>query len=243
LRFFDAFLADRDTGILDEPPVRLAVHDTRDEPAEVRHEREWPLARTQWRELYLHPGGRLSQDAPGEGAIHFHSRDGHARFVWRISEPLELSGPAALRLAMELRGASDCNLFIALEKWRDQRHVPFEGSYGFGLDHVSTGWLKLSHRALDRERSRAFAPVHTHTEAHPVAPGETAEAEIALLPSATALRAGDELHVVVRARWPWPRNPITGQFPAAYEGSTDATVILHFGGGSPARLLVPHIPR
>ena len=40
------------------------------------------------------------------------------------------------------------NLFAVVEKWRDGRQVTFEGSYGFGLDAVTHGWLKLSHRAL-----------------------------------------------------------------------------------------------
>jgi uncharacterized protein len=36
-----------------------------------------------------------------------------------------------------------------VEKWRGRRYVPFEGSYGFGRDRVTTGWLKVSLRALD----------------------------------------------------------------------------------------------
>jgi predicted acyl esterase len=76
----------------------------------------------------------------------------------------------------------------------------------------------------------------------PLTAGEIATAEIALLPAATAFRARDQLQLVVRGRWLWPRNPITGQFPAAYELSPDATVILHIGGELPARLLVPRIP-
>jgi uncharacterized protein len=217
LRFFERFLKDADSGIDDEPPVRLAVYDARDAPLEVRHEHEWPLTRIEWRELPL-----------GEGAIRFNSADGEARFRWTIDEPLELTGPMALRLAVEVVGAPDCNLFVAVEKWRDGHSVPFEGSYGFGLDHVTTGWLKLSRRRPD------------DTEPRPLARGEVAQVEIALRAASTAFRPGDELHLVLRGRWPRPRNPLTGQFPAAYEPSPDATVILHLDG---ARLLVPAIPR
>jgi putative CocE/NonD family hydrolase len=242
LAFFDHFLKDAETGILDQAPVRLVVHDTRDTPLEIRDERQWPLARTQWRDLYLGADGRLSESEARDGAVRFSSRDGEARFVWTIGEPLELTGPSALRLSVELQGADDCNLFVAVEKWRGGKYIPFEGSYGFGLDHVTTGWLKLSHRQLDDASSRPFAPIHTHTQPSPLAAGEIATAEIALLPSATAFRAGDQLQLVIRGRWPWPRNPLTGQFPAAYEPSPDATIILHLGGPSPARLLVPRIP-
>jgi hypothetical protein len=119
--------------------------------------------------------------------------------------------------------------------------VPFEGSYGFGLDRVTSGWLKLSHRLLDAELSRPFEPVHRDDATRPLAPGEVVEAEIALGPSATFFRAGEELRLVLGGRWTHPRNPITGQFPAAYEPSPDCTVRVHCGGEPAARLLVPAI--
>ena len=46
-------------------------------------------------------------------------------------------------------------------------------------------------------------------------------ANIALGPSATFFRAGETLRLVVAGRWLWPRNPLTGQFPAAYQKGPD----------------------
>ena len=46
LRFFDYWLKGIDNGVMDEPPVKLAIRKGRDE-IEWRHEHEWPLARTQ----------------------------------------------------------------------------------------------------------------------------------------------------------------------------------------------------
>ena len=60
LRFFDYWLKGIDNGVMDEPPVKLAIRKGRDE-IEWRHEHEWPLARTQWTKLYFD----LSQPAPG----------------------------------------------------------------------------------------------------------------------------------------------------------------------------------
>jgi predicted acyl esterase len=218
-RFFDHFLKDADNGQPDQPAVRLAVHDVRDAPVEVRGEHEWPLARTEWRRLDL-PAGAT-----------FDLRSGAATFRWTVPEPLELSGPMAARLPVELRGAADANLFAGVEKWRDGRRVEFEGSYGYAHDRVTTGWLKLSHRALDADRSRPWAPVHTHVDPEPMAPGEVVTADLALRPSATVLRPGDELRLVVRGRWLSPRNPLTGQFPAAYEPSGAGTAVVHPDGG------------
>jgi len=53
------------------------------------------------------------------------------------------------------------------------RHVPFEGSYGFGRDRVSTGWQKAALRALDDRASRPGLPVHTFTDREPLQPGDT----------------------------------------------------------------------
>ena len=52
LRFFDHWLKGIDNGVMDEPPVKLAIRKGRDE-IEWRHEHEWPLKRTQWTKFYF----------------------------------------------------------------------------------------------------------------------------------------------------------------------------------------------
>ena len=61
LRFFDHWLKGADNGIMNEPPVKLAIRKGND-VLEWRHENEWPLARTQWTKMYFD----LSK-APPEG--------------------------------------------------------------------------------------------------------------------------------------------------------------------------------
>lgn len=69
LRWFDYWLKGMDSGIQNEPPVKLFVMGRN----EWRYESEYPLARTQYRKLYFHSdgransyrgNGRLSWDAP-----------------------------------------------------------------------------------------------------------------------------------------------------------------------------------
>jgi predicted acyl esterase len=60
LRFFDYWLKGIDNGIMNEPPVKLAIRKGRDE-IEWRNEHEWPLKRTKWTKLYFD----LSKPAPG----------------------------------------------------------------------------------------------------------------------------------------------------------------------------------
>jgi putative CocE/NonD family hydrolase len=64
LRFLDYWLKGIDNGVMDEPPVKLAIRKGRDE-IEWRHENEWPIARTQWTRFYFD----LSQTTDAEPRI------------------------------------------------------------------------------------------------------------------------------------------------------------------------------
>jgi uncharacterized protein len=52
LRFFDHWLKKIDNGVMDEPPVKLAIRQGGGE-VKWRFEHEWPLKRTQWTKFYL----------------------------------------------------------------------------------------------------------------------------------------------------------------------------------------------
>lgn len=64
LRWFDQWLRDVDTGILDEPPVSLFVMGAN----RWRHESEWPLPGTELVPWYLTSGGRANSLA-GDGVL------------------------------------------------------------------------------------------------------------------------------------------------------------------------------
>ncbi len=59
IRFFDYWLKGVDNGVMNDPPVKLAIRKGHDE-IEWRHENEWPLKRTQWTKFYFD----LSQSPP-----------------------------------------------------------------------------------------------------------------------------------------------------------------------------------
>jgi predicted acyl esterase len=65
-----------------------------------------------------------------------------ACWEWTIPADTEITGPMALRLWVETHRADDVDLFVGVEKWRGRSYIPFEGSYGFGRDRLTTGWLK-----------------------------------------------------------------------------------------------------
>jgi putative CocE/NonD family hydrolase len=222
--------------------VRLEVREDRDTVTAVREESEWPLARTCWRRLYLAGQGVLSTEPPtASGDVTFKTRSCAAAFTFAVRDDIELTGPMSVRLWLDLHGCDDANLFVGVEKWRDGRFVPFEGSYGYGRDRVTTGWQRVALRALDRDLSQPWEPVPACTDPQPVRAGEVVAVDVALGPSATLFRAGEQLRLVVAGRWLCARNPLTGQLPAAYRPSPRGRVTLHWGPTHDAHLLIPQI--
>lgn len=238
-RFFDCFLKGEENGMREVPPVRLEVRERGDAAAAVRGENEWPLARTRWTKLHLHADGSLRAETASVGRVELETQNGAAMFAWTLAEDAEISGPMKLRLHVEIAGGGDACLFVGIRKLSRGQHVVFEGSYGFGCDLVTRGWLRVSHRQLDAQRSTEWQPVQTHVDPKPLAAGEIAALDIAVLPSATIFRAGDVLRLDVQGHWFFRKNPLFGSLPAAYERSQPARVILHLGD---AYLLVPIVP-
>jgi putative CocE/NonD family hydrolase len=66
LRWFDHWLKGIDTGIMDEPPVKLEIRTGGStERYPFRQENEWPLARTQWTKVYLNIDSQAGVDREG----------------------------------------------------------------------------------------------------------------------------------------------------------------------------------
>ena len=63
LRFFDYWLKGVENGVMDEPPVKLAIRQGGGDVS-WRFENEWPIARTQWAKLHFD----LSEPTPGRAA-------------------------------------------------------------------------------------------------------------------------------------------------------------------------------
>jgi predicted acyl esterase len=88
LRFLDHWLKGEDTGIMDEPPVKLLIRRGGHGNSRWRFESEWPIARTRWTRLYLEPrarGGKseveggLAHDAPRRAASVSYSASAQTR--------------------------------------------------------------------------------------------------------------------------------------------------------------------
>ena len=97
LRWFDHWLKGIDTGILDEPPVKIFVMGVN----RWRDEHEWPPARARYTPYYLHSGGRANT-AGGDGTLSATPPGDEAadRFVYDPGDPVPTRGGNTLILAM-----------------------------------------------------------------------------------------------------------------------------------------------
>lgn len=240
LTFFDRYLRERD--IPKPPAMRLEIRDTRDHVIEVRDEAGWPLERTQWQRLYLAGRGDLNPGESVAGQVTFDLRRNAATFRYHFREETELSGPMALRLWLSVAGTDDPSLFVGVEKWSGNDYVPFEGSYGYGRDRVSSGRIRVALRELDPVRSRPHQPDHTFRTLQPLNAGEVVGVEIPLTSSATLFRAGDSLRLLIAGRYLEPRNPFFGHFPTHYEPSPPGMATIHWSPEHPSSLEIPVVP-
>lgn len=85
LRWFDATLKGIDTGIMNEPPVKIFVMGEN----VWRFEKEWPLKRTVYTKYYLHSGGKANT-LYGDGALStdIQLNEPNDRFVYDPENPV-----------------------------------------------------------------------------------------------------------------------------------------------------------
>lgn len=259
-RFFGHFLKGENTGWSKQPPIQLNIR----HPGEkfvVRHEHEWPLARTRWTRLHLDPASRaLSREAVKRGAVveYDAAGEGVTFLTAPLEEETEITGPSAVKLFVS-SSTVDADIFVVLRVFDpDGREVTFRGA----LDPhtpIGQGWLRASHRKLDPKLSTPWRPYHTHDEVQPLVPGQPVELDIEIWPTCIMIPAGCRIGLTVRGKdYEWDGPPAflsnigkpmrgCGPFlhddpdsrpPALFAGKTT----LHVGPEHPASIMLPVIP-
>ena len=202
-RFLDHFLKGIDNGMPQEPRVRLEVRRSLDH-YDVRTEPDWPLPDTAYRKAFLDAATRklsFSEPAADCSLGYDSAAERGASFELRFDQPTELTGHMKLALAVSTDAGDDLDLLVGIEKLSsDGEVVPFEGRENDVHGLVTNGWLRVSHRELDPERSRPWQPVLKHERLQLVAAGEIVQVELELLPSSTRFERGEGLRLVISGR-------------------------------------------
>jgi len=258
-RFFDHYLKGADNGWERQPRVHLRIrHVDRFVP---RAEDAWPIPRTRWTRFYLDatsgtlaaepiaPTGAVDYDALGDGVTFSTPPLAHAT---------EITGPVASRLFVS-SSTTDADVFAVLRVFEPGgREVDFQGA----LDPhtpIGQGWLRASHRRLDRALSTEWRPVHTHDRVEPLIPGRVYELDVEIWPTSLVVPAGHRIALTVLGRdFERPGagleiksfvNPLRGSGPFLHDDPEDrpravfgGRNTIHTGGASASYLLLPVIP-
>ena len=246
-----------------QPRVTLQVRHPGNRFVE-RAEREWPLARTEWRRYYLDPADlTLRTDRAGEGKASYAALgDGLTFLTAPLPAATEVTGPVAAKLFIS-SSTVDADLFLVLRVLTpDLKEVAFLGVVD-PLTPVGMGWLRASHRKLDRVLSRPYRPYHTHDEHQPLVPGEVVELDIEIWPTCIAIPPGFRIALSVRGKD--YQHAAAGKLPLAHQrvgpvvpngvgpffhddprdrpaSVFGGTVTLHCDAARPSHLLLPVIP-
>jgi predicted acyl esterase len=257
LEFFNYFLKGERNGWDKRPRVMLNLRYP-GEKFELRYENEWPLARTQWKRYYLEPAGlRLSSQPPrGGGTLSYDPMGKGITFSMVAERETEITGPSALKLYVS-SATSDADLFVVLRVFDPAgKEVLFQGA----LDPktpIGQGWLRASHRKLDRELSLPYRPYHAHDEKQLLKPGEVVELDIEVWPTCIVVPAGYRIALTILGRdykhdeppatLSNMKHPMKGCGPFTHDDETDrpphvfgGKVTLHFE--RQPYLLLPIIP-
>jgi hypothetical protein len=228
----------------------------------ARAENEWPIKRTKWTKYYLDPANtNLTTRKPsGNAKLSFAAMgDGLIFLTPPLAQDTEITGPSALKLFASST-TSDADFFIVLRIFTgDLKEIVFQGAIDPHTP-VAQGWLRASHRKLDKKLSKPYRPYHTHNEKQPLKKGQVVELDIEIWPTCIVAPAGHRIGLSVRGKdYVYGggsggklsnfKNELTGCGPFLHDDPRDrppalfnGTTTLHFGRGRQPYLLLPIIP-
>lgn len=241
LKWFDHWLKGVETGITEEPPMKLNIINRG-----YRYEYEYPLARTEWRKLYLRTFGQMRWEEDPEGNLppdSFTHRPPNITnetetLVYRtdrFSKPTEFTGPIELHLFASI-DAEDANFIVKL--WQITPG-------GTRMPLCRTGSLKASY-PLDKEKSQIGRPVHDYSKRIPVTPGEIREYVIEVNPMGMVFDPGTCLELEIKATDIFEHQAGAWQGKVGHLGPIPSAKTINYkiyrDADYPSYILLPYIP-
>lgn len=243
LQFFDYFLAEKNNGMLDVPRLRYELRSKYYE-GETKTASDWPLPHTNIEELYLDAeNGTLNTNVPNNSkeVSYFADKNAdpeligksqQATFRHTFSIATEITGGMNLILWVSVDGANDTDFFVGVQKLdSDGKPVYFEGNREEnGL--VANGWLRASHRALDKDKSTPITPFHLHTKEEKLSANDIVPVEIEILPSSTYFNALETIEIIIQG-------VDLKNSGVVHESISEGKVTIYTGEQYPSRIAFP----
>ncbi|MBE6140648.1 MAG: CocE/NonD family hydrolase [Firmicutes bacterium] len=239
--FFDRYLKNIYNGWELTPRIRMEVMDAFEYPYQTnRPEFEWPLARTNYKKLYLNASTLKLGDVPvkNESSVSYDGKNGLINFDYTFRKDTELTGYLKLRLWVEAKGHDDMDLFITIKKLSTKDEELPVTIFGSERHPGAWGKLRVSRRHLDEEKSTEYQPVHTHDRTEKLKPGEIVPVDIEIWPLSRFWHKGQKLRVQIAGRY------IRDEWfePLVWFPDNEGEHVIHTGGKFDSYLLVPEIP-
>jgi predicted acyl esterase len=229
LRWFDYWLKGIETGIMEEPAVKLFVNGSND----WLMADDFPVPGTRWIPFNLHENRSLCEIEPwpeAEALSYDDAPDNRGSlkyFSAPMVENTEIAGPVTLNLYASCRG-TDTSFFIGL--W----DADAEGKETC----LTRGYLKASHRELDPALSKPWLPVQKHTRPRPLVPGQVYQFSIVMNPTANLFKAGHRIVLKISGADDVPEN----LYQVGHEhlcSQTPNTITVYHNAQYPSHLLLP----
>jgi len=243
-RFYDRYCKDIHNGWEFTPKVRVQVMDAYDyDYATNRPEKEFPLARTQYKKLYLDAashGAALEEQYAQASEVVYDPKTEVTTFDYTFTEDTELTGYMKLHLWVECRGHDNMDLFPWVMKLdKDGNMIPIvcmDGEY-----RGAWAFYRCSHRKLDEKLSTPYQPVQAHRELEPMEQGVVYPVEIEFYPHSRIWHKGEKLRLqfagkFIKTDWFHDRN-MNHQVD-----NGDGLHVIHTGGEYDSYLQIPVIP-
>jgi hypothetical protein len=253
-RFFDRWLKGMDNGWESEPRVEVEIRAPGDSVKRVARSDAWPLPQTQWTRLYLDAASKtLRPEAPGAPARA--SYEALSPGVTFSTAPLpadvEIAGPVKAKLFLSST-TPDTDIFATVCAFdADGKEMTFIAAPEPKAP-VTQGWLRVSQRKLDPQRSTEYLPCYPHDDRQPLVPGEIYQVDLEIWPMGLWLPNGARLTLTIQGKdfeRPGATGPLRGVAWFTHDDPADrpperfaGTNTLHTGGRHASYLLLPMLP-
>lgn len=241
--FFDRYLKDIHNGWEFTPKIRTDIMDAYDFDLERNHEeREYPIARTEYKKIYLDAATGTGSYTPfeKEAEIAYDPEKDVVSFDYQFEEDTLLIGYMKLHLGLEVRGYDNTDIFVWVKKYSEDGE--YRPVFCTGENYRGAwGYFRGSHRELDEKLSTDFQPVQAHKKEEPFEEGQVYPVDIEIWPHSRFWHKGERIRVEISGHF--IKSEWYEDMRMHYDTDNgNGTAVIHTGGKHDAYLQIPVIP-
>jgi predicted acyl esterase len=198
--FWDRYLKDTPNEVDTWPSVRYDVRTNLE--SHVRKTTSiWPPQIATHAPFYItdHGLSRNAAEQVNSSSYIAHHKSSKVCLDFTFTERTEITGYISAKLWVQAIGNLDSDVIIALSKIDEQdKEVFFWNASQQPEAPAAMGWLRVSHRELDPEKSFPGRPYHKHERRQWVRSIDIVPIEVEIWPSSTAWEAGQKLRMTIQ---------------------------------------------